>query len=179
MGLRDACLSVRLGIRTSPNGFRLAPFDMSLTQRITWLQRNVIKPIERLETAFEPENAAHFAHWEEYGKAEHFDSEVILTELSSLKNRAVELAATLSGEVDGKPAGKIAHTNEIRYYVVDVCLWDLKKRYPDFRLTRGQWDKDLGQTVGVIPDYVRRVFLETTGQHEQLDGQIQEALNSL
>lgn len=67
----------------------------------------------------------------------------------------------------------------MRSYVVFVCLWDLNKSFPDFRITRGQWDKDLGQTVGVIPDYVRRVFLETTGQHEQLDSQIQEAQKSL
>jgi len=170
---------VRRGIETSPNGFRLAPFDISLTQRIKWLQRKVIKPIEALQDALEPENMAHFNHWEDYGNAEQIDTEAILTVLTSLKDRATKLEATLSGEIDGKPAGKIAHTNEIRFYVVHVCLWDLKNHYPEFRLTRGQWDKDLGQTVGVIPDYARRVFLETTGQHEQLDGQIQEALKSL
>ena len=164
---------------TSPNGFRLAPFDMSLTQRITWLQRNVIKPIEKLETALEPENTAHFAHWEDYGQHAHLDPSILLAELSALKDRAAKLEKWLSGEVEGKNGGKIAHTNEIRFYVVHVCLWDLKKSFPDFRITRGQWDKDLGQTVGIIPDYVRRVFHETTGQHEQLDSQIQEALKSL
>lgn len=179
MGLRDECLQVRRGIETSPNGFRLAPFDMSLTQRITWLQRNVLKPIERLEIALEAENAAHFAHWEEYGQNAQLDAQTLLTELLSLKNRAEKLESRLSGEVEGKNSGKIAHTNEIRFYVVHVCLWDLKKCFPDFRITRGQWDKDLGQTVGIIPDYVRRVFHETTGQHEQLDGQIQEVLKSL
>lgn len=152
---------------------------MSLTQRITWLQRNVIKPIERLETALEPESTAHFAHWEEYGQPEQFDTTTILSELSHLKERTAKLESWLSEEVDGTNSGKIAHTNEIRFYVVHVCLWDLKKSFPDFRITRGQWDKDLGQTVGIIPDYVRRVFHETTGQHEQLDSQIQEAMKSL
>lgn len=179
MGLRDECLQVRRGIETSPNGFRLAPFDMSLTQRITWLQRNVLKPIERLEIALEAENAAHFAHWEEYGQNAQLDHSTLIAELSALKDRAAKLENWLSGEVEGKNSGKIAHTNEIRFYVVHVCLWDLKKCFPDFRITRGQWDKDLGQTVGIIPDYVRRVFQETTGQHEQLDGQIQEVLKSL
>ncbi|MEP3776856.1 MAG: hypothetical protein ABJM82_07495 [Shimia thalassica] len=152
---------------------------MSLTQRITWLQRNVIKPIERLEVALEPENFAHFAHWEEYGKHDQLNAATLLTELSSLKERAARLERWLADEVDGTNSGKIAHTNEIRFYVVHVCLWDLKKSFPDFRITRGQWDKDLKQTVGITPDYVRRVFHETTGQHEQLDSQIQDALKSL
>ncbi|WP_282129716.1 hypothetical protein [Roseobacter litoralis] len=152
---------------------------MSLTQRITWLQRNVIKPIERLETALDPENVAHFAHWEEYGQFEQFDSAALLTKLNLLTDRAAKLEKWLSGEVEGSDSGKIAHTNEIRSYLVHVCLWDLKKSFPDFRIARGQWYKHLGQTVGIIPDYVRRVFHETTGHHEQLDGQIQEALKSL
>jgi hypothetical protein len=152
---------------------------MSLTQRITWLRRNVLKPIERLEGALESENVAHFAHWEEYGQHVQVNASTLLAELSSLKVRAASLEKWLSDEVEGKSSGKIAHTNEIRFYVVHVCLWDLKKSFPDFRITPGQWDKDLGQTVGIVPDYVRRVFYETTGQHEQLDSQIQEALKPL
>lgn len=64
---------------------------MTLTQRITWLQRNVIKPIARLEAALAPENNAHFSHWEEYGQHAQLASSSLLSELAALKARAVEL----------------------------------------------------------------------------------------
>jgi hypothetical protein len=171
--LREECLKIQRGVKTSPNGFRLAPFDMSLTLRTTWLQRKVINPIETLEAALTDENGPHFAHWERYGEVEPAADEALLSSLAELKNRATRLQAEFADEITGEKAGKVAHTHEIRSYVVHVCLSELRECYPDLKLSRGNWDKEIKVATGAIPDFVRRIFLETTGQHEQLDGPIQ------
>lgn len=171
--LRDECLKVRRGIEASPNGFRLAPFDKSLTQRKTWLQRQVVKPIETLQAALSDENAPHFAHWERYGDDVPHPNTALLDALANLKNKAMSLQREFEDEITGRTAGKITHTHEIRQYVVFVCLSELRENYPNLKRSRGNWDKELGQSVGLVPDFVRRVFFETTGNHEQLDGPIQ------
>jgi len=177
--LRDECLKVRRGIETSPNGFRLAPFDMSLTKRKTWLQRQVINPIETLEAALAPENAPHFSHWEQYGDFRPPSRETLLAALAVLRKEAGLLQADFDDEISGEVAGKISHTNEIRHYVVYVCLSELSECYPDLKLSRGNWDKKLKVATGAIPDFVRRVFFETTGNHEQLDGPIQRNMKAI
>lgn len=146
---------------------------MSLTQRKTWLQRQIIKPIETLEAALADENSPHFAHWERYGEVEPVGSVALLSSLAELKDRATRLQAEFEDEITGDKAGKITHTHEIRYYIVHVCLSKLRECYPNLKFSRGNWDKEIKRATGAIPDFVRRVFLETTGQHEQLDGPMQ------
>ncbi|UWP97673.1 hypothetical protein [Aliiroseovarius crassostreae] len=171
--LRHECLKVRRGIEASPNGFRLAPFDKSLTQRRTWLQRQVVNPIETLQAALSDENALHFAHWERYGDDDLPSDTALLDALAKLKNKAISLQREFEDEITGETGGKITHTHEIRHYVVFICLSELRENYPNLKQSRGNWDKELGQSVGPVPDFVRRVFFETTGNHEQLDGPIQ------
>lgn len=177
--LRNECLKIRRGIETSPNGFRLAPFDMSLTLRKTWLQRQIISPIESLEAALTPENTPHFANWEQYGEFTPPAREGLISALVKLKNEAAVLQADFEDEISGEVAGKISHTNEIRHYVVYVCLSGLRECYPDLKLSRGNWDKKMKVTIGPIPAFVRQIFLETTGNHEQLDGPIQLNLKAI
>ncbi|MGH1368574.1 MAG: hypothetical protein ACRBCL_08145 [Maritimibacter sp.] len=171
--LRTECLRVQRGIKASPNGFRLAPFDKSLTQRKTWLQRQVVNPIETLLAALSDENAPHFAHWERYGDDDPHSDKTLLDALADLKNKAISLQHEFEDEITGETTGKITHTHEIRHYVVFICLSELRENYPNLKQSRGNWDKELGQSVGPVPDFVRRVFFETTGNHEQLDGPIQ------
>ncbi|MBB4009339.1 hypothetical protein, partial [Allorhizobium taibaishanense] len=82
--LRTECLKIHQGVITSPNGFKLAPFDASLTQRIEWLKINVINPIERLKVALAESNRPYFHYWEEYGEATGSDRQPILSELDAL-----------------------------------------------------------------------------------------------
>ncbi len=177
--LRHECLKVSRGIENSPNGFHLAPFDISLTKRKTWLQRQIINPIETLEAALAPENTPHFSHWEQYGDFRPPSREPLLAALAELRKEADILQADFEEEISGDVAGKISHTNEIRHYVVYVCLSELRECYPDLKLSRGNWDKKLKVATGAIPDFVRRVFFETTGNHEQLDGPIQRNMKAI
>ncbi|WP_421360242.1 hypothetical protein [Agrobacterium rosae] len=170
------CLKIRRGIITSPNGFEPAPFDASLTRRVEWLTINVINPIERLKTALEDSNRPHFHHWEEYGETSDRDRQPILDELNALRVEAISISRWLESEIDGSVSGKVRHTDEIRYFVVYTALSALEESFPELTLSRGNWDEALGIATGAVPDFVRRVFLETTGQHEQLDGPIQSVI---
>jgi hypothetical protein len=174
--LRTECLKIHQGIVTSPNGFKLAPFDASPTQRIEWLKINVIKPIERLKAALEECNRPHFHHWEQYGEATYSNRQPILSELDALRVETNSICEWLEGEISGRIWGSLRHTDEIRYFVVYTAISALQDNFPEVSLSRGNWDGDLGVMTGVVPDFVRRIFLETTGQHEQLDGPIQSVI---
>ncbi len=169
----------RRALQISPSAFAISPFDMSATQRITWLQRNVMHPVERLETALEAPNKPHFVHWEEkyLGPRGSFlpeDIDSTFAGLAALRDQAEALIAKL--RVDLRM--KVQANDEIRFNIVYDAIWDLHDFFPDFPLSRGNWDPEYKQ-VGILPDYVRRVFLETKGDHEQLDGPIQLALQDV
>ena len=171
--MRTECLKIHSGIATSPNSFkRYAPFDATLTQRVKWLDANVLKPIERLENALRSENDPHFRHWEEYGDCRPLITGSFLTELSALKAKTQILSEWMKREIDGENAGKIAHTNEIRSYIVYIAIDAVRDHFPEIKLSRGNWDNKLKVMEGRTPAYVRRVFLETTGCHEPLDSKI-------
>lgn len=152
----------------SPSAFAVSPFDMSATQRITWLQRNVLHPVERLESALAHENSPHFVHWEDQlrepqdGNAP-VDRVDLLSGLAALKAQAKDVISKLECDL----GMKVQTTDEIRFTIVYNAIWDLHDFFPEFPLSRGNWDADLKRMIGILPDYVRRVFLETTGQHEQ------------
>lgn len=153
---------------------------MSATQRITWLQRNVLHPVERLESALANENTPHFVHWEDQLRKRQegnvpLDRIDLLSGLAALKAQTNDLIA----EVELDLGMKVQTTDEIRFTIVYDAIQDLHDLFPDFSLSRGNWDTELKRMIGVLPDYVRRVFLETTGQHEQLDGPIKIALEDV
>lgn len=134
----------------------------------------MLRPIERLEKALTDENKPHFQHWEEYGENECVFSDALLAELANLKSRTENLANWLNEEIDGETAGKIAHTNEIRSYIVFVAIDTARKHFPEIKQSRGNWDHVKGVMIGRTQDYVRQVFLETTGRHELLDSKIED-----
>lgn len=173
-------MKIHRGISTSPNGFRFAPFDASLTQRLDWLKINVLNPVDRLRDALSDTNQAYFRHWEEYGQETTQNRQPLLDNLDALQQEAESISRWLEGEVSGRIwDAKIRHTEEIRYSVVSITIEAVHTHFPRFPISRGNWDKELRQMTGIIPDYVRRVFLETTGQTEQLDGQIKEVVANL
>ena len=167
-------------LQCSPSAFSISPLNLSATQRITWLTRNVLRPIERLEDALLEQNRPHFVHWED---ALFFNSETsppkgnedLLSRLHELKNLANGIVVSLERDLEMK----VETTDEIRFSIVFGCIHDLHDFYPDFPLSRGNWDPELKQMIGTLPEFVRRIFLEITGHHEQLDGPIQLVLKDM
>jgi hypothetical protein len=156
-----------------PIGFPIAPFDASLTQRIQWLSAQVIAPADRLLDALDEANRPYFAEWpDEYRLPDRPDLDEARSRIEEVHHHATALRDSLEGQL----SQKIAHTSEMRYDIVTALLDILKKHFPDIKQSRGQYDDHLRTTVGTIPDYVRRAFLEITGSTEQLDAPIQQAL---
>ncbi|MCZ4273378.1 hypothetical protein O4H47_13545 [Maritalea porphyrae] len=173
--LKSECLKINRGISTSPNAFKkYAPFDASLTQRMKWLNTNILRPIQRLESSLVEENKPHFHHWEDYGESPVEFSSDVLNELTELRTRTESLASWLQQEIDGETAGKISHTNEIRSYIVFVAIDTARKHFPNIKMSRGNWDDIKGMMIGRTQDYVRAVFQETTGYFEFLDNKISD-----
>lgn len=171
--LKEYGATRRRDIRSMPIGYPIAPFDASLTQRIEWLTTQVIKPAERLLDALGDANRPYFAEWpHEYRLPDRPNLDGAREPLNAVHEHAIALRDTL----DGQLSQKIAHTSEMRYDIVTALLDILKEHFPDMKRSRGQYDGDLGVTVGVIPDYVRRAFFEITGSTEQLDAPMQQAL---
>lgn len=140
----------------------------------------MLNPVDRLRDALSDANQAHFRHWEEYGQETTQNRQPLLDNLNALQQEAASLFSWLEGEVSGRIwDAKIRHTEEIRYSVVSIAIEAVNTHFPRFPISRGNWDKELRQMTGIIPDYVRRTFLETTEHTEQLDGQIKEVVDNL
>jgi len=170
----------RRALAMSPSAFAISPFDMSATQRITWLKRNVLHPVERLESALADKNQPHFVHWEDQLRERQDETAPVdridlLSGVAALKAQAKDVISRLECDL----GMKVQTTDEIRFTIVYDAIWDLHEFFPEFPLSRGNWDAELKRMIGILPDYVRRVFLETTGQHEQLDGPIKLALEDV
>jgi hypothetical protein len=153
---------------------------MSATQRITWLKRNILQPAARLEAALLPENRPKFVYWEDLLSDQRDDDladaeDDISFRLSLLKEKAKKLIAKLRSDLEMK----VETTDEIRFSIVFDAIQDLRDFYPDFQLSRGNYDSELKQVIGILPEFVRRVFFETTGHHERLDGPIQLVLHDM
>ncbi len=95
--------------------------------------------------------------------------------LNALKDQVKGLIARLELDLEMK----VETTDEIRFSIVFDAIHDLHDFYPDFPLSRGNWDRELKQTIGTLPAFVQRVFLEVTGLHERLDGPIQYVLKDM
>jgi len=167
-------------LEKTPSAFSISPPDMSATQRVTWLERNILHPVAKIEAALAEENHPHFIHWEtelleRQPPCPARDIEGLLSSLNELRGQAEDIITKLKLDLDMK----VQTTDEIRFSIVYDAIQDLHEAYPNFRLSRGNWYTELKQTVGVLPEFVRRVFLETTGHHEQLDGPIQLALKDI
>jgi len=95
--------------------------------------------------------------------------------LTALRDQVEALIRTLETDVDQK----IKSTDEFRFSIVSDAIHDLYEFFPNFPLSRGNWDPELRETIGIVPEFVRRIFLETTGEHEQLDSPIKIAIDDI
>ncbi|MGC8203229.1 hypothetical protein ACP2AV_11050 [Aliiroseovarius sp. PTFE2010] len=164
--------TMRAKIEAMPSSFEIAPFDKSLTKRVEWLTRNVVSPCEKLEAAFLDQSLPNFEHWEinSIFPAESIDG--IRQAIGDLKQRADGLIATMQVEI----GQDISHNSEIKFTIVFDALADLHQHFPEIPLSRGNWDSEIGEMVGILPAYVRRVYFEITGEDDQLNVQIQDII---
>ncbi len=163
---------MRRVIEMTPSSFQLSPFNVTATQRIEWLNTNVIRPIERLKVAGDRENLPYFHHWEDGADPKCMIADELLADLAELRAKAEDLTESLQIEIQQD----ISHSSEIRFDIVFNALGDLHEHFPEIKLSRGNWDREYKCSFGRVPDYVRRVFFEITEQNEKLDGVIKDVV---
>lgn len=156
-----------------PIAYPIAPFEASLTRRIEWLDTQVIKPTERLLKALGPDNRPYFSGWpEEFLIRDLADLDAAAVQLELLLAHATRLHSNLQGQLDDG----ISHLSEMRYDIVLNIVEILREHFPEVKLSRGQHDRELGFTIGAIPDFVRGAYEEITGSREKLDAPIQSTI---
>ena len=147
-------LRMRRLIEMTPSSFQLSPVNATATQRIEWLNTNVVCPIERLEGAGNDENLPYFHHWEDGSDPKRMIANELLDDLAELRAKAEALTKSLQTEIQQD----ISHSSEIRFDIVYNALGDLHEHFPEIKLSRGNWDREYKCSFGRVPDYVRRVF---------------------
>jgi len=99
-----------------------------------------------------------------------FPDPVALSEaIRQLRDFALSLRCSLEKDVEEK----INHTNELKFAIVYELVETLRDHFPDIKITRGNYDKDLRKQIGVVPEFVRRAFYEITGLRERHDKSLQ------
>jgi hypothetical protein len=175
LALRELGTDRRRAIASMPIGFPDAPFDLSMTKRVEWLATHVLTPADTLLDAISENRLPYFSEWPGDDRIPARPGFVELTgNLSSLRDYAKALQLALADQL----AANAQHTPEMRYDIVTSLIALLAEHFPEVPRTRGQYAKSLKSTVGQLPDFVRRAFVEITRSNEQLDAPIQATVEA-
>lgn len=156
-------------IETTPCDFRGAPFNKTLTQRGDWLQTNVVRPTQRLLSALAEEQRPWFATWPyEDDFKELPDRGRLLADLQDVLNFSTRLLENIRSE-QGADAGT---NQELRFYIFKDIAAAVRKHLPEFCPRQGVYhehsDQKIKQFVGPFPEALRHIYVEVTGEDEQL-----------
>lgn len=158
-----------------PIDFPIAPFDESMTKRMRWLESNVLAPVDTLLYALSETTRPYFSEWP---GDRRIPTRPDFAELSDKLTALHAYTDALHVALDYQLAMKAPHTSEMRYDIVANLIDLLAEHFPEVPRTRGQYEKTEGGTVGRMPDFLRRAFLEITGSDERLDATIQSVVTS-
>ncbi|WP_089214150.1 hypothetical protein [Sphingopyxis indica] len=172
--LRAVATEYRRVISVTPCDMPGAPSDETLSQRLAWVDAQLLNPIGKLLEALDPENRHMLSLWPEEVSPELVpDCDAIAEQLKGLQvlgwNVAIMIAKYRHHDL---PHGPL-----IRYHIVAAIAEVLDEALPDLRPSRGTYDATTKQFYGVYPALVRRIFLEITGLNEQLDRLIKEQVD--
>lgn len=172
--LRAVATEYRRVISVTPCDMPGAPSDHTLSQRLAWVDVQLLNPLGKLLEALNPENRHMLSLWPEEVSTELIpECDAIAEQLKSLQvlgwNVAIMIAKYRHHEL---PHGPL-----IRYRIVAAITEVLDAALPDVRPSRGTYDATTKQFDGVYPALIRRIFLEITGLNEQLDRLIKEQID--
>lgn len=172
--LRKVGEEYRRIISITPSSLRGAPSTHTLSQRLDWVDAQVLNPIERLLEALDPENRHLLSLWPEEPDPELIpDYDDIAEGLRSMKllgqNLAIILAKYRYHDLQPGPM--------IRYNIVAAIAAVLDENLPTLRASRGTFDPNTKRFHGPYPEVMRRIFQEITGTYEQLDALIKEQVD--
>jgi hypothetical protein len=161
-------------IATTPCDLPGAPSTHTHSERLDWLDTQLLNPIEKLLDAIAPSHRHMLSLWPEEVADEIMpDLAATADRLRDLQKLGWHLAATIAAyrKVD-LPFGPF-----IRFQIVAAAAAALDEHAPNLKPSRGTYDATTKQYHGHYPAIVRRIFLEITGLNEQLDRLIKEQVD--
>lgn len=159
-------------LSSMPNEFdRFAPFDATLSERVDWLDTEVLNPLKRLIAAVGPENQPWFSLWPHEVVDElkpNFD--VARGQLEHLQLMAQNVVINL---VVHRKAS-LPFNEFLRFHIVSDIAAVLGDVLPELQPSRGTYSKLQGEFVGRYPAIIRAAYHAITGEAHSLDRLIKE-----
>lgn len=165
---------IRRIIASTPCDLPGAPSSHTHSERIDWVDTQLLNPITKLLDAIKPDNRHMLSLWPNEVVDELMpDFAEVENQLRHLQKLAWHLSITLLAYRKADlPLGPF-----IRFQIVALTAAALDEFAPDLKPSRGTFDATTKQYHGHYPAIIRRVFLEITGLHEQLDRLIKEQVD--
>ncbi|KUR79065.1 hypothetical protein [Novosphingobium sp. FSW06-99] len=162
-------------LSSMPNEFdRFAPFDATLTERVDWLDIEVLNPLKRLIDALSPENRAWFSLWPNDVIDElKPDYDAARAQLENLRQMAQNVVINL---VVHRRTG-LPFNEFLQFHIVTDIAKVLKEVVPELKPSRGTYLKEPKGFHGRYPAIVRMVFEAITGKADSLDRLIKELVD--
>lgn len=174
VALREFGLEIRGVLASMPSDFKPhSPFDATLSERVDWLDTQVLNPLNRLLNALEPENRPYFSMWP------HDVDEGLKRNLDELAEglKVLQLMAqnTVINLVIHRRT-KLPYNDLLRLHIVQRTAGILDDLVPNLKPSRGTYDRESKTFSGNYPHVIRTVFKEITGKEEPLDHLIKEVV---
>lgn len=173
--LRAFGAEARATLSSMPSEFsKHSPFDATHAERIKWFDDELLDPLGRLIEALGPHNRAWFSMWP-HDVVDDLkpDFDQLREELEGLQLMAQN--AVLNLVIHRRV--KLQYNDALRYHIVARTAALLDDHAPDFKPSRGTYNREDKLSDGRYPFVIRTVFAEITGEWEQLDHLIQEMVD--
>lgn len=172
--LKDMALEYRRVISMTPCDLPGAPSNHTLSERLDWVDAQLLNPITKLLEAIEPGNRHMLSLWPEEVVDELMPDFVEVTrQLQHLQKLGWHLAITIAKyRRFDLPLGPL-----VRSRIVAATAHIIEQIAPSFRPSRGTYDPVSKRFHGNYAEMIRLAFTEVTGLHEQLDRHIKEQVD--
>ena len=157
-----------------PSELKSAPGRESHSERLEWLDTQILNPLKRLLPALAENHRYMFSMWPQEVRPHDLpDWQLLVNNLGFLENLArnatLAIAFYRHHELSMGPL--------LRYRIVSSAMAALEHALPDLKPSRGTYDKETKGFNGAYPDLIRVIYKEITGEAEQLDRQIKELID--
>lgn len=158
----------RKAIAKMPLNLPSAPANLSLSQRIRWLERSVLNPTERLLHSLGKKSQHMFATWPDDVSFPAFPNRPSL--LNSLRQLHT-FAKTLHDNLDWFRKENAPLSEEFRFDILFELTTLLRTYFPEVPISRGVRDREKC-VIGSYPEFMSLAYFEITRSKQQLEHQI-------
>lgn len=157
-----------------PSELKGAPGHESHSERLEWLDAQILNPLKRLLPALAEDRRYMFSMWPQEVRPHNLpDWDLLRRNLEFLENLAVNTTLAIAFYRHND----VYMGSMLRYRIVSSAMDALEQALPDLKPSRGTYDKGTKGFNGAYPDLIRAIYREITGETEQLDRQIKELID--